>query len=58
MNQITVNDWSYEDYCSSVEEPLEENVFWEKVDQYNAIINRNDRTEDLKLLQLSQELGV
>ena len=58
MNQLTADDWCYEEYVNSVEEPLPENLFWAKVDALNNIINRNDRTDDLKLLQLSQELGV
>ena len=55
---LTNDDWCYEDHCYSVEEPLEENVFWAKVDQFNNIINRNVRADDNKLFALSQELGV
>lgn len=52
---ITRDHWSYEDHCYSVEEPLEENVFWTKVDQFNNAIIMNDHN---KLFELSQELGV
>ena len=55
---LTANDWCYEDHCNSVEEPLPENIFWEKVIRINNIINRNDPADNEKLFELSQELGV
>lgn len=58
MNQLTANDWCYEDHCNSVEKPLPENVFWSKVAQFNAIINRDNQAENNKLFELSQKLGV
>ena len=55
---ITTNDWCYDEYVESVEEPLPENIFWKKVIQINNIINRNDPADNEKLFELSQELGV
>lgn len=58
MNQLTADDWCYEEYVNSVEEPLPENLFWAKVDALNNIINRNDQADNETLFELSQELGV